>query len=173
MAASAKPAPIGPLRFRIRLSLRLSLLLATLALLAVGVGLGIGIPAYRQRGAIREIERVGGKLSMRPRGPAWLRDRIGEQRMKLFDEVIEVDLKRKYVQAIMGQIERLTGLQKLVLSEANVTDQDLAHLGKMTNLRTLKLDRTQVTNAGIAHLKELVNLEKLSLANTRVSDAGL
>ena len=66
--------------------------MATAVLVVVAVGLHFGFPIYRQQVAIREIERVGGSVETRDGGPEWLRDQVGAERMKLFDEVVVFNL---------------------------------------------------------------------------------
>ena len=46
----------------------------------------MGLPIYWQQVAIREIERLGGNITVRKRGPEWLRRWIGNDRIKIFDD---------------------------------------------------------------------------------------
>ena len=55
--------------------------LSTIVLVVVGTGLRFGIPVYREQVAIREIEKLGGRVWTEPAGPAWLRERVGDERM--------------------------------------------------------------------------------------------
>ena len=84
---SPDPIAVEPRRFSIRLPRPMSIFLATVLLVVVSVGLRFGIPIYRQQVAIREIEQVGGSATTVPGGPAWLRKFIGDERMKIFDQV--------------------------------------------------------------------------------------
>src|SRR5262245_53069861 len=83
--------PMTPPRRSIRLPRPLWIGLATAALVVVGVGLRFGVPIYQQHAAIREIERLGGNLDLRPRGPKWLRNWVSDKRMKPFDVVDRVE----------------------------------------------------------------------------------
>jgi hypothetical protein len=105
---SADPTTVNPPRPRRWIPLSLRMFVAILVLLGAGSALWIGVPAYRQQTAIREIERVGGKVVTRPRGPNWLRTWVGDERMKPFDEVVTVLLKGS--QCTDATLTHLTGL---------------------------------------------------------------
>jgi hypothetical protein len=89
------PAPNVPVpecrRFLMRLPLPLWIGLGTAVLVVVT----IGMPIYRQYAAIREIEKLGGQVEMRPRGPNWLRNSMGKEWMKSLDHVVTVDLENR------------------------------------------------------------------------------
>ncbi len=67
----------------------------------MAVGLHVGVPIYRQQGAIREIERLGGSVERLSRGPDWfrrwmgnrcLKEHLGHEWPQLFDAVKYVRL---------------------------------------------------------------------------------
>src|SRR5262245_8096366 len=93
----ANPTPFASRRFSIRLPRPLWIGLATILLIVVAVGLHIGVPIYREQVAIREIERLGGYVQTEQGGPKWVRECIGDQRMKLFDRAIFVDVCDKRI----------------------------------------------------------------------------
>ena len=124
--------------------------LATAVLVVGAVGLRVGVPAYRQREAIRAIERLGGEVETAEGGPRWLRERVGGEWMRGFDEVVGVDLRH-----------------------AQVTDAGLVHLTGLANLKKLYLRGTQITDAGLVHLKGHKSLQWVSVYSTPVTDAGL
>jgi len=166
---------VEPRRFTARLPrpLWIGLLAAVLALVAAG--LQSGRPIYRQIAAIREIERLGGTVQYDPRGPQWLRDHFGDERMRLFDAVVGVDLHgTETTDATLSYlVNRLPGLQKLVLDKTQVTNRGLSFLTDMPKLEWLSLKDTQVGDVGLAHLKSITTLFALDLTNTHVTDAGL
>jgi hypothetical protein len=148
--------------------------LATVMLVFVGVGLPFGPPIYSRYVAIREIERMGGWVQTRPRGPAWLRGKVGYERMRFFDEVSVVGLENTQASdATLRQIGGLTSAKMLFLNGTRITDAGLVHLRGMTNLDWLDLTGTRVTDSGLEHLKALPKLEGLILDNTAITDAGL
>ncbi|MHC4177524.1 MAG: hypothetical protein ACYSWU_08460, partial [Planctomycetota bacterium] len=53
------------------------------------------------------------------------------------------------------------------------TTSGLANIEGLTELRRLGLSDTQATDAGLEHLKGLTKLNVLELKNTRVTDAGV
>ena len=174
----------SPHHFSIPLPRPLWMGLATVALIVAGVGLRIGVPAYWQQALIREIERLGGRVETDPRGPRWIRNLVGDQRMKLFDEVVKVDLfitsfagaidtQTPVSDATLGCIGRLNGLKFLRLSNTTVTDSGVARLAGLTRLESLSLAMTQVTDGGLVHLKGMTGLKRLYLSETHVTDAGL
>ena len=89
MAATDPPTP-ELRRFSIRLPRPLWIGLAAAVLVVLGVGVQIGVPIYRQQVVIREIEQVGGIALTFPRGPEWVRDRVGDDWMRLIEDVREV-----------------------------------------------------------------------------------
>src|SRR5579872_4785729 len=81
-----------PPRCRRWIPLSLRMFVAILVLLAVGSALRICVPAYRQLVVNRLIQRHRGGIRTEPVGPAWLRARVGDETMGMFDEVVEVHL---------------------------------------------------------------------------------
>src|SRR5262245_58288931 len=120
------PMSAEPGQISIRLPRPVWFGVATVVLIIVGAALHVGIPMYNQRVAIQEIERLGGKFTAAPRGPAWLRERI-----PLIDVIISVDL-----------------------NDTLTCNTDLIHLKKLPSLQLLSLDRTQISDGGLIHLKE-------------------
>jgi hypothetical protein len=173
--ASEKPTIAEPRRFSIWLPRPLWIGLASIVLVVVAVGLQFGLPIYRQQMAIRAIERVGGRIDgVKLRGPDWLRKRLGDERMKLFNEVTAVDLYRsRATDVTLSEIRGLSGMQRLNLVNANVTDAGLVNLKGLAELRLLLVSGTRVTDAGLVHLKGLTSLRWLLLDGTEVTDAGM
>ena len=82
----------------------------------------------------------------------------------------------RVVDAHLKQLKTLKtvdGLQTLHLTGAKITNGGLAHLSELTNLTELRLDYTEIGDAGLAHLRKLTKLEELQLGNSNVTDAGL
>src|SRR5258708_32887213 len=97
--ANALPnsAPPDSSRLSIRPPRPLWIALATVVLVVVGAGLRIGLPIYRQQVAIREIERVGGRVEMQAGGPEWLRGHLSVDLQKFLDEVVAINLTNEKV----------------------------------------------------------------------------
>ena len=173
MAATDPPTP-ELRRFSIRLPRPLWIGLAAAVLVVLGVGVQIGVPIYRQQVVIREIEQVGGIALTFPRGPEWVRDRVGDDWMRLIEDVREVQLVVKpATDATLGHIGELGSLQRLYLDQTLVTDEGLAHLKRLSSLEKLSLNNTQVTDAGLQHIKGLTKLKWLMLNRTQVTDTGV
>jgi hypothetical protein len=62
-----------PPRGRRWIPLSLRIYVTMLMLAGLGSALWIGVPAYRQKVAIREIERLGGTVNLYSQAPGWLR----------------------------------------------------------------------------------------------------
>ncbi len=147
---------------------------AGIAVIAIALGLRLGLPVYRQYRAVREVERFGGVVQTSPRGPDWLRKRLGDERMQVFDTVIRVDLNdSRITDAEMFYLSALTDLQWLNLDRTQVGDDGLIQIKDLKKLEGLLLNWTPVTDAGVAHLQRLTELQKLDLGRTHVTDAGL
>lgn len=173
-AADHNPTPTEPRRSSIPLPRPLWIGLLAVALVVIAIGLQIGVPAYQQNKAIQEIEQIGGKLEMRPRGPEWLRSRIGDERMKAFDEAFAVELQGiKVAESDLIWLNRLRGLQRLDLWASGVSDAGMVHLSRLTSLRWLDLDDTKISDAGLKHVQRLSNLEHLSIRATHVTENGV
>ena len=108
-------------------------LLACVVATLVAVGVMVWVPYQRTQSTIREIKRMGGTAGKEPVGPDWLRGWVGDERMRIFDKVVVVDLD---------------GTQ--------VTDAGLEHLKGLTSLQELYLVGTQVTAAGAENLKNAI-----------------
>ena len=171
--ADADPAVNVPRRFSICLPRPLSIGVAAVMLVIAGLAL-IAFRCYLQGNAIHEIKAVGGSVEMRPRWPEWLRERLGDERLRPFDEPVHVKLS--YSRAgdeTLGQLSRLPGLKRLDCNGAKISDAGLAHIGRITSLEWLWLADTTVTDAGLLKLRRLTRLRELGLNGTQVSDAGL
>lgn len=173
LAASDETKPDRPPRARRWVPLSLRMLLTLLAILGMTCSWAC-VRGYRQLAVIREIEELGGSVVQFPAGQRWFRELIGEDRMRMFDNVTGVWLQNTQItDAGLAHLGGFTTLQILDLDNTHVTDAGLEHLRGLTNLRLLYLFNTRVTDAGLAHLRGLTVLQELSLYNTQVTDAGV
>jgi hypothetical protein len=147
---------------------------AIMVLLGVGSALWIGVPAYRQQTTLGEIHRLRGYARFEPRGPKWLRDFIGEERMEMFDDVIQVHLTQSEASdTTLMLLSRLSKLETLHLCNTRVTDDGLVHLKGMQRMRSLSLRGTKVSDSGLVHLKSLVGMTGLYIGSSKVTDSGI
>ncbi len=70
-------------------------------------------------------------------------------------------------------LQGMTDLLHLDLSNTPVTDAGLLHLQGLERLEVLQLWDTAITDAGLALVARLPNLIQLGVGNTRITDAGL
>jgi Leucine-rich repeat (LRR) protein len=73
----------------------------------------------------------------------------------------------------MQQIGRLSGLEVLRLTGAQVAESHWAALGGLTELRTLELSGTTITDTGWSRLPRLSHLQSLFIAGTRITTLQL
>lgn len=80
---------------------------------------------------------------------------------------------KKFDAKTWDQIKDVGNLIELNAAGVELTDAELAKVGKITNLRRLNLANATVKDSSLAGLKNLANLEYLNLVGTQVTDAGL
>ncbi len=146
----------------------------TVLLVVAAVGLQVGLPIYRQQVAIRLIEKLEGIFELTPRGPDWLRNFVGEDRMEPFDAVTKVFLGQTDVtDADLAYICELKTIEDVGIADTRITDAGLKYLGSLPHLHSLILNETRITDDGIRQLKNLAELESLDLESTGITDNGL
>jgi hypothetical protein len=64
-------------------------------------------------------------------------------------------------------------LDRIMLNDTKVKDDDLKQLAGLNSLRSLSLYRTEITDKAIDHILAVPNLEELELSYTRVTDEGI
>jgi hypothetical protein len=150
----------------------------SVAALCIGVAVGgLAWPIVQQEMAVRNLLHRRSFVKTIDCRPSWLRDWLGDVRVRGFDEVEQVviifDEPVRFDDSDMRQIEALRGLRTLSLEYTGVSDAGLVHLKGLTKLERLWLDNTQVTDVGLTRLKGLTGLRELDLRNTGVSDQGI
>ena len=61
----------------------------------------------------------------------------------------------------------------VTISGKQITDADIACLGRLSNVIGLDLDNTPISDAAVGHIKRLPAIRRLSLKNSALTDAGL
>jgi hypothetical protein len=161
-----------------RISIRLLgprwILLAAIGLGIIAGGMHIGLPAYRQRLAIRAVERLGGTALAEPAPPAWLPRWCPDRIAGSFVNVWSVDLAdSQTTDTDLVCVTPLSGLQILNLDGTQVTDAGMARLEGCRQLQHLNLSRTRITDAGLDSITGMTDLRRLYLSETSIGDAGL
>lgn len=166
------------LQFRLRTLLGLTLF----ACLPVGV-VEIELRRCReQRDVVEAIEKFGAVIlydyergnpfqppAVKERLQTWLRNLFGKDFMVY---VAAVNFQRTPIaDADLLLLHKLTKLDTLWLSETQITDAGLEHLGGLKQLRFLYLG-SQVTDACLPYLRALTQLEYLHLRGTQVTESG-
>ena len=142
--------------------------LAVVVLFAV-VGWLVAWPAYLRHSAMRDIERVGGRVVGEFHGPQWLQ-KLGIQ----FESDYAITLEGSRVtDESLRHLGSMKNLEVLVILDANVGDHGLRHIGTMKNLQQLYLHDSRITDDGLKHLSDLPALEVLSLKNAHINGEGL
>ena len=117
----------------------------------------------RDQTLLAEIKRLGGKATLEVFAPEWLRSIAGDEGLRVFGRITEIDLN-----------ERTDGHKEPTPKALTdrVTDDWLQHLAGQDKLERLELSGTAVTSAGLIHLKGLTNLGRLNVCLTAVDDRG-
>lgn len=162
-----------PPRARRRLPLSLRMFVVVLLILGL-VCARDGLRGYRQYAAVREVQRLGGAISLTQNGPAFLRGWAPDLCCALFDEVVAVNLvDRPATDDTMAYLRGLDSLRHLHIDNTLVSDAGLAHLTGLIRLHELSVCRTQVSDAGLRHFRGLNRLRVLGLMYTRVTDESI
>jgi len=166
------PPPPADGRLSLRLPRPLCIgLVAALLILAL-VGMQLGVPIYNRCMALREIERLGGKIETRKGGPDWLRQWLGDKAMRYFDSDRQVDLSgTNFSDADAGNLVWLIDVESLDLHDSQVTDAGLSHLQRCDGLRhlvNLDLRNCAVSDRGLSHLSGMSSLSSINLGSVMV-----
>lgn len=146
------------------------LAVATAVLVVGAVGLCFGVPLCRHHQAVRQIERRA-TLSVEPGGPRWLRARIGDGRMKFFDQVRSITVQPDFDDSDARHLAELQELKDLWLGGSNITNMGMANLRGLCQLRVLEVSDTQISDDGLKWLARNRTLECMIVERTHVSDA--
>jgi predicted Ser/Thr protein kinase len=130
------------------------------------------IPHSDSIGTLAEfVLSVGGKVRINNEDKD--RTKLEELPKERFD-LTYVDLdKKKFPREEFARFKGTKHLQRLLLRETNVTDDDLVHFTGNKDLIQLELEANKVGDRGMVHLKGFAALQALGLGATNVSDAGL
>lgn len=74
---------------------------------------------------------------------------------------------------LLPRLTALTELERLYLTESDITDADLTQLPKLPNLKVLWLEQTAITDDGLPAIGELSELVTLSLTGANLTGKGL
>lgn len=144
-----------------------------LAPLFIATTFWVGVRGYRQSVAVREVERLGGRIEVLVVGPKWLRDLVGRDRMRILDEAVEgVTFPPEMAIYDHGTTGAFGMFSQLTTDRPIVGDATLACVEKLPYLKRLNLRWTNVGDAGMEHVCKLAALEELELVGADVSDAS-
>jgi hypothetical protein len=135
---------------------------------------------------VRDVEAIGGKTTLEAGGPAWLRNAVGTDAMKLFDRLVAVSLylnvnahaKDYKLNTKIGDdwVDRLAGLphlQNLNLENTNVKGPGMRVVGTLKTLEAINLTLCPVTDEPLTALAELTMLKTLGLASTQITGTAM
>lgn len=144
---------------------------------AAGRRAAMDCTAQRQRAAVQMVERLGGKVHYGdpPTNESRLTTRLRDWLPRdYFDSVEGVSFfYTPATDSDLAQLDGLTKLRWLWLSNTQVTDACFSRLGRQTKLQRLYLSGTQITDIGLAQFRGMAELEELYLGHTRITDAGV
>jgi hypothetical protein len=147
--------------------------LAILAVLGVA-GAWLSVNGYRQAAAIREIERLNGRVLANSDGGRHLAHLVGDRWRHAFDDVEGIALGHtQFSDSEAYHLDALSNVSALSLCYTRISDATVVHVSKMSNVTDLDLSGTGITDAGLTHLSRISKLKRLNLTNTRVTNLGL
>lgn len=158
--------------------------------LACGIAIFVaGYPYYRKLRLINEIERIHGMTANQGRmPPEWvspLLSAVGEPRASQLSELFFDDLDvvklpdsaphRTLASAtwILKELSRHPSLRRLLISNTQLSSDDLQALRHLTSLEELSLSGCTLEPPGLEALSGMTNLESLDLSDVEVTDADL
>jgi hypothetical protein len=165
----------------------------TVVLVVAGIGLRVIIPAYRQRSAVKEIAKCTVQMQVRPFGPKWLRDVMGNDMVCALDDFYSISFMPNFARLprthpliwtpipdtpianddTLSALRSLPGLKRVSLYCTNITDAGIEHVSQLGNLEDLTLSGTDVSDSGLMLLQRLKHLKQLRVKSTRVTDTGV
>jgi hypothetical protein len=167
---SAIDKPPRPRRW-IPVSLRI--FLAILTVLGVA-GVTIGIRGYRQLEAIREIERLNGRVYVHDSSRNSTGKLAGGPWQQAFVDIEGIALGHtQFADSEVRHLDALSNASVVSLCYTKISDSTAAHLAQMPNLSDLDLSGTAITDAGLLHLSRIKKLKILRLTRTKVTNAGI
>jgi len=151
----------------------LRMFLATLVVLGVA-GAWLGVNGYRQAAAIREIERLNGRVILNSQGGANLSQLLGDRWSRAFDHVEGIALGHtRFSDSESHHLDALSKVSAISLCYTRISDTTVVRVSEMSNVTDLDLSGTGITDAGLTHLSRMSKLKHLNLTNTRVTNLGI
>jgi hypothetical protein len=133
--------------------------------------------------ALCELERMGGKLSLRTRGTEVVTEvlltasRANDRNVAglagMSGLVVLGLCATRVTDAGLAELRGLQKLESLDLSSTRVTGEGLLLLAELSRLRTLDLSGSRLTDDGLEHVARFTGLVSLQIDQTRITDAGL
>jgi internalin A len=121
-----------------------------LLILSLTVGAFWGMPRWRHERAVDDLKAHGAEVTVLTEGVKAV-FYAGSQ----------------YSDVALPQLQGLTDLREIDLSETAVTDNGLAVLPSLPRVHTLNLGETTISDDGLAHIGRMKSLRSLTLTNCR------
>lgn len=87
------------------------------------------------------------------------------------DSLASLDLaKTQVTDASILPMRRLTGIERLLLSNTEITDEGLRSVGHIERLRSLTVSKTNIKGPGLLHLRARIRLRKLDLGFNEINE---
>lgn len=170
-----------PPRRRWRLPLVLKMFVTLLAVLAAVTGWIIW-RGYRQLAAIELIERskygsMTGSVKCEPIGPAWLRQQLGADRMRMFDRVTEVGCFLESPNSeLFREIGHWSDVTQLGIFLGPTDKSEFKSLNTPADFRRVVsqwAEQNREAETGFKHLRRLTQLKILGFQGPSVTDREL
>jgi hypothetical protein len=109
-------------------------------------------------------------VSQLPPGPAWLRERIGDD---YFRTVVDVYCRGTFQKSDLDELVELPHVKEFVLVGTGFHDEDLTALGELRQLEVLQFSGTPINGSILAQLPNPRRLKNLHLSHTNIDDTAL
>jgi len=161
--------------FVFRLFLSGWFMLLGIAASVILIALAAVLPQIPRQRAIALVESRGGELSYNTTFPTWAYESFGEERLRRFDSVYEINLDGADVDdAVLARLVELKEANIVWLNSATITDRGGLLLASFSSITSLDLGNTRLTERSIVPiLEQHTRLEIIWLQNTEAGDESL
>lgn len=140
-------------------------LVGILVLLMIAPLAVIGYRYQQQMDLIERINQSRGLIELEPRGFAWLRNLVGDRRMRGFDRIVFVNTLNQPATDDMQLLARHP-IRGLILSRADLNEAEARYLGEMQDLEFLEFGiDSKISEHVLNRIATLQNLGELCITN--------
>ena len=140
--------------------------------IVTGIAGGFWWRIHSRLALIAEIEAAGGRVDTVPTTHDWLRDWLGRERTRAFEDG-SVIVWPNATDHSFRRIGSLRSADKVVLEKAKLTSMGYRSLQSLKGLMALQVSNTTLLDADVQQLADLPGIEYLFMNGSTFSDFGL